>query len=139
MYRTEREQRSIDLMEKSKIYKKNLKKNKTKAETKVWGWLRTYKGRNRVKGEYCPKYVFQKPWWAGDAFIIVDFYFARSKTCLEIDGPYHNTPKQRSKDAWKDKYIESRGMKILRLTNDEVFEMNYDKFFDYLCANDVKL
>ncbi len=137
MYKTSKQVRSEELGVKSKEYKQNLKTKITRAEQRVFGWLKTYKEKNRIKGEYCPKYQFQKAMYKGDAFIIVDFYFQRSKTCLEIDGGYHSTPEQKGKDAWKDRYIVSRGMNVLRLTNEQVMDWSYDDFFYYLKRNDV--
>ena len=65
------------------------------------------------------KYIFQKSFIKGNAYVIVDFYLPKPyKLCIEIDGGYHLT--QKSKDNRKDEYLKSRGFKILRFTNDEV-------------------
>jgi len=46
---------------------------------------------------------------------IVDFYHPKSKTVIEIDGGYHDTPDQRRKDAYRDSVMLRRGLRILRI------------------------
>ena len=66
------------------------------------------------------KYIFQKGFLKGNAFVIVDFYIKKWKMCLEIDGEYHFTDKQRSFDNWRDNYLKERGFTVLRIKNSEV-------------------
>ena len=70
------------------------------------------------------KNIFQKGFIKGDAFVIVDFYIKRGKVCLEVDGEYHETPEQKSYDAWKDAYLRSRGFRVIRVKNEEVGRFN---------------
>lgn len=67
------------------------------------------------------KYIFQKCFIQGDYYCIVDFYLPKPyKTCIEIDGGYHNEESQVLKDGRKDKYLtEDRRFNVLRLTNYE--------------------
>lgn len=66
-------------------------------------------------------YIFQKGFLSGDFFCIVDFYLPKYKLCIEIDGGYHTTEKQKKRDWAKDKYLkETRRFRVLRLTNEEV-------------------
>jgi len=65
------------------------------------------------------KYVFQKAFIKGGAYVIVDFYLPKpNKLCIEVDGKYHE--RQKGKDAWKDSYLKSRGLSVWRITNEEV-------------------
>lgn len=68
----------------------------------------------------------QKGFYKGEFHCIVDFYLPKPlKTCIEIDGGYHDTPKQKYKDYWKDKYLtEVRGFKVIRIKNEDV--KNFD-------------
>jgi very-short-patch-repair endonuclease len=66
-------------------------------------------------------YKPQKGFIARGYFCIVDFYIPRPyRLCIEIDGGYHNTWKQRVKDSDKDYYLTAtRKFKVLRLTNEQ--------------------
>jgi very-short-patch-repair endonuclease len=66
------------------------------------------------------RYMFQKGFIAGDFYCIVDFYIPKPhKICIEIDGPYHNTPEQKRKDWAKDKYLVSRKTRVVRIKNED--------------------
>lgn len=58
-------------------------------------------------------------------FYIVDFLIPSIKTVVEIDGGYHGTEEQILKDAERTRIISSKGIKVIRFTNDAVFN---DKF-----------
>ena len=65
------------------------------------------------------KYIFQKGFISGDAYVIVDFYLPKPyKICIEIDGKYHD--KQKGKDKWKDDYLKGRGFRVIRIKNEEL-------------------
>lgn len=51
---------------------------------------------------------------------IVDFYCAKAKLVVEIDGGYHSTPKQLSKDARRDTAMKAYGFDIMRFSSEEV-------------------
>ena len=61
---------------------------------------------------------------------IVDFYCAKSKLVIEIDGTQHYLEKGKSKDTVRDDYLRSEGNTILRYSN---YEMNYH--FDTVCED----
>ena len=66
------------------------------------------------------RYVSQKGWIAGDGFYISDFYLPKPhKICIEVDGGYHNIPKQKIRDAAKTKYLlGERGLRAeIRFSN----------------------
>ena len=66
-------------------------------------------------------YIFQKGFIKGDQYCIVDFYIpGKYKLCIELDGAYHTTEKQRIRDYYRDKYLtKDRKFNLLRLTNEE--------------------
>lgn len=53
---------------------------------------------------------------------IADFLSQEIKLIIEVDGEYHSTPEQQTKDMNKNSYIESHGFKILRVKNDDVIK-----------------
>jgi very-short-patch-repair endonuclease len=55
-----------------------------------------------------------------DGFI-VDFYCDSLGLCVEIDGSIHDTEEQFEYDKNRDEVLALRGLKVLRLTNDELF------------------
>lgn len=66
------------------------------------------------------KFIAQKVYQDGSYGYIVDFYLPEFNTCVEIDGGYHDDPKQQIKDAYKDRYLISLGLKVLRIKTNEV-------------------
>lgn len=68
------------------------------------------------------KYIFQKA-FLKDYYCIVDFYLPKPyKICIEIDGSIHDTDEQMKKDYWRDKYLQSRGFRVIRIRNENVFK-----------------
>ena len=58
-----------------------------------------------------------------DGFI-VDFYCDSIGLCIEIDGLVHETEEQIKYDKLRDEPIALRGLKILRISNDDVLYNN---------------
>ena len=52
---------------------------------------------------------------------IVDFYVAEAKLVIELDGIQHYDETARIKDAYRDKYLASQGIYVLRYLNYDVF------------------
>ena len=63
---------------------------------------------------------FRREWVCGDRWI-VDFYFSEVRLGIEVDGGYHRSTVQRGWDLFKESGLESAGVTVLRLTNEEVF------------------
>jgi very-short-patch-repair endonuclease len=80
----------------------------TPAEQKVWERV-----RNRQLGF---KIRRQHPI---DRFI-ADFYCAKAKLCIEIDGDTHAEPDQAEYDAARTAWLEARGYHVVRFHNDDV-------------------
>lgn len=51
---------------------------------------------------------------------IVDFYCAKAKLVIELDGSQHNTDCKMVSDADRTVFLEKYGLKILRIPNHEV-------------------
>lgn len=76
------------------------------------------------------KYIFQKGFIKDNFSCIVDFYLPKPhKICIEIDGDYHNSDKQKKKDFAKDCYLKSRGFKIIRIKNENVKNFDISTLF----------
>ena len=94
---------------------RDLRKNMTAAEQKLWfQFLRAF-----------PHPVLrQKP----IADFIVDFYCARLKLVIEIDGDSHYQEGAIAYDARRGSVLDQLGLRVLRFTNREVMEE-----FDAVC------
>ena len=94
---------------------KDARNNPTKQEEKLWyQFLRTYR----------PKFQRQKPVLR----FIADFYCAKAKLVIEIDGGYHSESNQKISDAERTSWIEQLGCKVIRFTNEEI-----DRQFPEVC------
>lgn len=88
----------------------------TVAEKKLWyGYLRTFPLR----------VLRQKPI---DNFI-VDFYCAKLKLLIEVDGDSHFSAEAQIKDEERTQVLQGYGLKVIRFTNDDVL-----KNFEEVCA-----
>ena len=75
------------------------------------------------------KYVSQKGWIADGWFCISDFYLPKPhRICIEIDGLYHDTDKQKQRDRANTEYLKNkRGMRmVLRFSNEFVMTRKDD-------------
>jgi len=86
---------------------KQLRKEMTKEERHLWyDFLRSYPvrfSRQKVLGKY-----------------IADFYSAEAKLVIELDGSQHYEVNEIKKDVARTAFIESYGLKVIRILNSEV-------------------
>ena len=94
---------------------RELRKNMTPWERKLWyEFLRSYPlrfQRQKAIGEY-----------------IADFYCAKARLVIELDGGGHYTDEQRSADEARDAALAAAGLTVLRICNTDV-----DKGFSAVC------
>ena len=91
---------------------KTLRKNMTPWERKLWyEFLRNYPIR------------FQRQKSIGN--YIVDFYCAKAKLVIELDGGEHYTAKQIEKDNIRTKELESMNLTVLRICNLDIDQNFY--------------
>ena len=83
-----------------------LRKRETWAEKLVWRWLRD----RRFNG-----YKFRRQHPVGDYNL--DFFCEAAELAIELDGRGHGYPKQQNRDAEREKFLKSRGIKTLRFWN----------------------
>ena len=98
-----------------KIARRNLRRDMTKAEKILWERIRD----RRFMGH---KFRRQHPLVKR---FIVDFYCAKEKLVIELDGAVHSG--REKMDREREAYIEAHGIKIIRFKNDEV-----EKDIDYV-------
>ena len=96
--------RYLDLLR--EIARKN-RKNPTEAENKIWQVF--FKNR-KIK----EKFTRQKP----IGRFIIDFYCSKLLLAIEIDGESHDNKQYQDKE--RDLYLEQRGIKTIRYTNEQI-------------------
>ena len=94
-----------------KEFRKELRNNPTKAESKLWQSLRKSQLETR-------KFRRQH---SIDNYI-VDFYCPTEKLVIEVDGEIHNNFINNENDFKRTEVLQKLGCKVIRFTNDEVFE-----------------
>lgn len=62
-------------------------------------------------------------------YYIVDFLIYMKAIVIEVDGGYHFTPEQRTKDQVRQRYIESKGFEVIRVTNKQVFDNDLEYMY----------
>ena len=94
---------------------KALRKNMTPWERKLWyDFLRNYPLR------------FQRQKAIGN--YIADFYCAKAKLIVELDGGGHYDAKQSEKDKIRTKELENMNLKVIRICN-----LDIDRNFSGVC------
>ena len=81
------------------------------AEVVLWSRL-----RNRQLGGF----KFRRQYSVGP--FVVDFYCAKPRLAIEVDGDSHFAPGAEAYDKRRQQYIESFGIYFLRVTNQDVFK-----------------
>ena len=99
---------------------RQLRKEMTKEERHIWyDFLRTYPvrfSRQKVLGEY-----------------IADFYSAEAKLVIELDGSQHYEDINAEKDTERTAFLESYGLTVIRIPNNEV-NHNFRGVCEYIDA-----
>lgn len=97
---------------------KQLRKKMTKEERHLWyDFLRLYPvrfSRQKVLGKY-----------------IADFYSAKAKLVIELDGSQHYEDDNVQKDAKRTAFLEEYGLKVIRISNSEV-NKNFNGVCEYI-------
>jgi isoleucyl-tRNA synthetase/very-short-patch-repair endonuclease len=90
---------------------KNLRKNDTDLEHKLWQAIRNRQINN------CK---FRRQHQIDN--YIVDFVCLEKQLIIELDGSQHAFEKNKKYDELRTKYLEKKGFKVLRFWNNEIFE-----------------
>ena len=97
-------------------FARRMRREPTPAEEFFWEKVR----RRDVLGyKFLRQYIItHQIQGAKTQYFISDFYCAKAKLIVEIDGGYHKN--QEEEDAIRDEIISSKGFKVIRFTNEEV-------------------
>jgi very-short-patch-repair endonuclease len=87
-----------------------LRRKQTPAEARLWAALR----RHQVDGL---QFRRQEP----IGKFIADFYCHQKRVVVEVDGPVHLLPDQIEHDREREELFTSLDLRVLRVTNDQVF------------------
>ena len=112
-------------MTKSKIVTlaRNLCKNQTDAEGLLWSKLRSH----QIEG-----YKFKRQVPFGD--YVLDFYCRKARLAFEIDSGQHADPENISTDEIRTRFLNEKGIKMLRFWNHEVLR-SLDDVVDEVLRN----
>lgn len=95
-----------------------LRKNMTKEEKRLWyDYLRIYPVKfllQKILGKY-----------------IVDFYCAKVKLVIELDGSQHYEQVAMIKDDERSLYLENFGIKVIRIANNQITQ-NFEGVCTYI-------
>lgn len=80
----------------------------TPAEAKIWSRVRNRGLSFKIRRQH--------PIWR----FIADFYCAEARLVIEIDGDSHAAPEQEDYDRARTEWLEERGYKVIRITNEDV-------------------
>ncbi len=90
---------------------KALRTNATECERRLWSLLR---------GKKMAQLRFRRQQPIGP--YIVDFFCPAAKLVIELDGDQHSRAEDRARDAARTNWLETRGYRVLRVTNREFLE-----------------
>lgn len=98
----------------SKLFRRQLRKNQTDAEGKIWSILRN---RQLLGLKFYRQYNIGK--------YVLDFFCPGLRLAIEVDGGQHNESEGRLHDEMRAKYLKDLDIAVLRFWNNEVME-NFD-------------
>ena len=90
-----------------RTFAKEQRSEMTRAEALVWEQVRA----GRFQGHKFKRQVPITPY-------IVDFLCPAARLVVELDGPPHDNPERRARDAERDAWLEGQGFTVLRFPND---------------------
>ena len=87
---------------------KLLRREQTTAEAELW---------NRLRGGKLGGFRFRRQYAIGQ--FVVDFFCWKANLVIELDGGIHSA--KRMEDRARQEFLERRGLRVLRFSNDRVF------------------
>jgi very-short-patch-repair endonuclease len=102
-----------------------LRNNPTEAEEILW---RIVRNRQLLGRKFLRQHpvLYEINRFNNDFFFFIpDFYCASEKLVIELDGPIHNFQKER--DYKRDEILRSKGLKVLRINNNELKNIEFIK------------
>ena len=100
------------------VFARELRKNMTKEERRLWyDFLRTYPHRflrQKILGRY-----------------IADFYCAKAKLVVELDGSQHYDNANAAADQLRTDFLQQYGLRVLRIPNCDV-NLNFRSVCEFI-------
>ena len=90
-------------------YCRELRRRATPSERRLWMLLKTPRFEN---------FKFRRQHQFGR--LILDFFSARERLAIELDGPPHETRIGKERDQARDVLLAMEGVRVLRFTNEEL-------------------
>jgi very-short-patch-repair endonuclease len=90
---------------------RSLRRHQTPAEQALWALLRN---RKLIGLKFKRQFEIDR--------YVADFYCHDRRLVVELDGEVHELAEQQNHDQNRDTYLRSRGLRVLRIANREVFE-----------------
>ena len=90
---------------------RELRKNMTDAERRLW---------SRIRRKQLKNYQFYRQKNIGN--YIVDFYCPAAKLIVEVDGGHHYSSENIQKDKKRDDYLINLGFTVLRFSDRDIFK-----------------
>ena len=93
-----------------KEFRRELRKNQTGAETRLWSVLRNRKleGRKFRRQHTAGKYT-------------VDFFCHEENLVIEVDGSSHDSVSKVLYDEKRDQFLKEQSLRVIRFRNEEVY------------------
>jgi very-short-patch-repair endonuclease len=111
--------KSIDRLRRNRLQSKamarQLRTEQTEAEAALWQLLRN---RELIGAKFRRQVPIGR--------YVADFYCHERWLVVELDGPIHSEPHQMLHDQSRDAFLRSLGLKVLRLSNEEIFNSPED-------------
>ena len=105
---------------------RNLRKRSTKAEACFWKAVRNRQfDGEKFHRQYPVYFEYEKL----KHFFVADFYCAKYKLIIEIDGSIHDSHKER--DEYRTELLNLLGYQVIRFRNDEVIR-DIDAVFEHI-------
>ncbi len=101
-----------------KDFSKRMRNQPTEAESLLW---------NGLSGKELEGYKFRRQHIIGQ--YIADFVCLSENLIIEVDGLIHQLPENKESDEQRTAWLNEKGFRVLRVTNDEVLR-NYEKTLD---------
>ena len=97
---------------------RQLRQQMTDEEKLLWKELRAHRFKGfKIRRQHPIIYqVTEKR----NKFYVADFYCGAKKLVIELDGKHHQFAEQKEYDEARDKLMKEFGMKILRIKNEEL-------------------
>jgi very-short-patch-repair endonuclease len=90
---------------------RSLRRVMTRPEVILW---------ERLRGERLAGLRFRRQHPVGP--FVLDFYCASAKLCVEVDGAAHDFVAQAEKDERRTRWLEERGIRVLRIMAKDILE-----------------